>query len=118
MSTFKNFSSFRLSPDERIMDINGPEIFLLIQWFDEVKAQNHILANESKSIIEILDKGPIFDHYEPILLKLKQLAYIELWHKHAGSPNDEMSNKILSAIEAAKAGKKRPDLDIKKDTTT
>ena len=113
MSKFKDFASFKIGIDERIMEINGPEIFKIIEWYDIVKSKNQLLASESKSIIEILDRGPIFDHYEPILLKLKQLGYLEIWHKEAGKPTDEISNKILEAIAAAKMGKKRPDLQPK-----
>lgn len=110
MSKFNNLNQYRIAHNERVIELNGPEINLIFQWYNQIKKEDPLLASESSSIELILERGPIFDVYEPMLLNTNQLKYLRMWHKHVGSPVDELSTKIVDAITAAEKGEKRPDL--------
>lgn len=96
--------------DERVVELNGPEIALLMQWYRQVKEQDSLTASESASLIEVLDRGPIFQFHEPLLVTLKQIGFVSMWYNIVGQPKDELSATVLMAFSVAKEGKKRPDL--------
>ena len=110
MSKFNNLNPYRMAFDERVIELNGPEIAEIFRWYDEVKKNDSLLAQESSSLIDILERGPIFDGHEPMLVKLKQIDFLFLWYKHMGEPKNELTDKILLAMNSAANGKKRIDL--------
>ena len=114
MSKFKDFGQVFLGLNERIVFLNGPEIKEIFKWNKQLKDKDTYLYEEGKSICEILERGPIFDMYEPLVLSLNQIELLKIWHKSVIPNNIELSEKIIFALDLAKEGKKRPDLIEKK----
>lgn len=80
MSKFNNLNPYRMAFDERVVELNGPEISLLMQWYRQVKEKDALTASESASLIEVLDRGPIFQFHEPLLVTLKQIGFVFMWY--------------------------------------
>lgn len=110
MSKFNNLEPYRMAFDERVVELNGPEIGLIMTWYNKVKKTDSLVAAESASLIPTLDRGPIFQFHEPLLVTLKQISFVFMWHQINGFPDDELSKTVLMAFAVAKEGKKRPDL--------
>lgn len=109
MSKFNNLNPYRLSHDERVVELNGPEISELIKWYKELQEIDPLTAEESSSVIDVLDRGPIFEFHEPLLVTVKQINHIKNWIKMI-KPAGEIVDKILAALMAAEKGEQRPDL--------
>jgi hypothetical protein len=111
MSKFNNLNPYRLSGNERVVEVNGPEISELYKWHEQVKAIDPLLAEESQSILETLERGPLFEHHQGLMVTVKEIENVQLWYK-ALKPSGELAEKIINAFNAAMEGKRRPDLEV------
>jgi len=110
MSKFKDFGQVFLGLNERIIFFNGPEIREIFKWHKQLKSLDPYLHEDGKSICEVLERGPIFDLYEPLVLTMSQIDMLKVWKTTAVPVNSELADKIVLAIDCAKEGKKRTDL--------
>lgn len=110
MSKFNNLNPYRMAYDERVVELNGPEIARLMDWYSTTRKKDSLVAEETKSLVDILERGPIFQFHEPLLVTLKQINFVTLWFQTAGKPDDELSATVLMAFASARDGKRRPDL--------
>lgn len=109
MSKFNSLNPYRLSIDDRIIELNGPEISELYRWHKALKKIDDLMAEESQGVIETLERGPIFDHHETLLVTTKEIKHMQSWYKTV-KPTGESVDKIVASLEAALYGKRRPDL--------
>lgn len=114
MSKFNNLNPYRLGSDERVVELNGPEIAELYVWYNQVKKLDSLTAQESQSVMETLERGPLFEHHEGLMVTLKQIKHVESWVKIV-QPQSELTKSITEAFAAAKEGKRRPDLLAKEE---
>jgi hypothetical protein len=114
MSKFNALNPYRLGFDDRIIELNGPEIAELYRWHKALKKIDELMAEETQGVIETLERGPIFDHHEGMLVTKKEIQHMQNWHK-AVKPTGELVEKITAALEAGLYGKRRPDLQTIED---
>lgn len=110
MSKFNNLNPYRLSGNERVVEVNGPEISELYKWHEQVKSLDPLLAEESQSILETLERGPLFEHHQGLMVTVKEIKNVQLWYKTL-KPSGELAEKIINAFNSAMEGKRRPDLE-------
>lgn len=110
MSKFKDFGQVFLGLNERIILLNGPEIREIFKWHKQLKILDPYLYNDGKSICEVLERGPIFELYEPLVLTIAQIDLLKIWRNSIVPANPELADKIVLAIDCAREGKKRTDL--------
>jgi hypothetical protein len=114
MSKFNSLNPYRLNVNDRIIELNGPEIAELYRWHRLVRQIDSLMAEESQGVIDTLERGPIFERHETMLVTTKEIQHMQSWYKLT-KPTGEVADKIAAALEAGLYGKRRPDLQALED---
>lgn len=114
MSKFNSLNPYRIGFNDRIIELNGPEIAELFRWHKALRKIDELMAEESQGVLETLERGPIFEHHEGMLVTTKEIQHMQNWYK-AVKPTGETVDLIVAALEAGLYGKRRPDLQALED---